>query len=120
VVDNQDEMILELAQKIKVERKISLTDAMIQAEEQLKPKAVLPEGFAVYIKCKPRIARWVLSQFEQTKDHTTEERLAAYLGIVLSQVRVTSKRSSEEGPEIQEGGAVSLTRAQFQNKAPRE
>lgn len=118
--DNADEKILARAQEIKAERGISLTDAMIRAEDELAPKPTVPADFTVTIPVKPRVARWIVEEFEPTKTHTTEERLAAYLATVLSRARVTAMRFAEEAPEIGEGGAVTLRREQFQKKAPKE
>ena len=117
--DAQDEKILARAQEIKAERAISLTEAMILAEEELAPRPTVPSSFTITISVKPRVARWIVEEFASTKTHTTEERLAAFLSIVLNRSRVTALRFAEEGPEIQEGGAVTLRRAQFQEKAPR-
>ena len=119
MTDNADEKILARAQEIKVERNISLTDAMIRAEEELAPKPTVPADFTVTIPVKPRVARWIVEEFAPTKTHTTEERLAAYLGIILNRARVTAMRFAEDAPDIQEGGAVTLRREQFQQKAPK-
>ena len=119
MTENQDEKILARAQEIKAERGISLTDAMISAEFELAPKPEIPASFTVTIPLKPRIASWILREFVPTKTHTTEDRLAAYLAIVLSRARVTATRHAEEGQDIQEGSAVTLRREQFQRKAPR-
>lgn len=117
--DTQDEKILARAQEIKAELGCSLTDAMIRAEEELAPRPTVPEGFTITIPVKPRVARWIVTEFAPTKTHTTEERLAAFLAIVLNRSRVTAMRYAEEAPDIQEGGAVTLRRAQFQEKAPK-
>ena len=119
MTDNTDEKILVRAQEIKAERGISLTDAMIRAEDELAPKPSVPSDFTVTIPVKPRVARWIVEEFAPTKTHTTEERLAAYLTIILSRSRVTAMRFAEDAPEIGEGGAVTLRREQFQQKAPK-
>lgn len=122
MTENTDEKILARAQEIKAERNISLTDAMIRAEpafQALAPKPTVPADFTVTIPVKPRVARWIVEEFAPTKTHTTEERLAAYLGIILNRARVTAMRFAEDAPDIQEGGAVTLRREQFQQKAPK-
>lgn len=120
MTDTNDEKVLARAQEIKAQRGISLADAMIWASEELAPRPSVPAEFTVTIPVKPRVARWIMSEFERTKTHTTEERLAAYLGIILNRARVTAMRFAEEAPDIQEGGAVTMPRAKFQQKAPRE
>lgn len=116
-MSEQDELILEKARKIQKKKGVSLTDAMIMAEDELMPKAEVPGEFTVTIPVKARVARWVLDEFKPTKTHTTEERLAAYLVVVLNRARMTSIRLSEEAPDIGEGGAVTMRRDQFQAKA---
>ncbi len=116
--ENQDEKILDLAKNIQAERGGSLTDAMIMAEDQLSPRGEVPESFTVTIPVKARVASWILREFQPTKTHTTEERLAAYLQVVLNRARITAIRYAEEPPEIGEGSAVSMRREQFQKKAP--
>ena len=117
---NADEKILARAREIAAELKISLTDAMIRAEDELAPKPTVPADFTVTIPVKARVARWILEEFAPTKTHTAEERLAAYLATALSRARVTAMRFSEEVPEIGKGGAVCITRRQFQERAPKE
>lgn len=119
MADNNDETILTRAKEIQRERGGSLTDAMIRAEEELAPKATVPAEFTVTIPVKPRVARWIVEEFAPTRTHTTEERLAAYLEVCLNRARITAMRFAEEAPEIQEGGAVTLRREQFQ-KAVKE
>jgi len=119
VTENNDEKILARAQEIKAERGLSLTDAMLSAEDELAPAPVVPASFTVTIPVKSRVARWIMQEFTPTKTHTTEARLAAYLQIVLNRSRVAALRAAEEGPDIGEGGAVTLRREQFQRKAPR-
>lgn len=120
MTETPDEKLLEMAREIQKERGVSLTDAMIRAEEKLTPKEPMQTSFTVTIDVKPRIARWLVEEFRPTKDHTTEERLAAYLSIVLSRARVSAIRYAEEAPDIGEGGAVTMRREQFQQKAPKE
>ena len=115
--ENVDEKILVRAREIAAERQIGLTDAMIAAEIELAPKPTVPESFTVVIPVKPRVAQWILNTFRPTATHTTEERMAAYLVMVLNTARVSSRRYAEEAPEIGENGAVTMTRAQFQDKA---
>lgn len=116
MTDNTDEKILARAHEIKAERGVSLTDAMIRAEEELAPKPTVPASFTVTIPVKPRVARWIVEEFEPTKTHTTEARLAAYLAIILNRARVTAMRFAEEAPDIGKGGAVVMRRSQFQQK----
>mgnify|MGYP006436186277 CR=1 FL=1 len=118
MTENTDEKVLERAQEIKAERGISLMDAMIRAEEELAPKPVTPSEFTVTIPVKPRVARWVLAEFAATSTHSTEERLGAYLSSMLNRSRVSAMRANQESPDIGEGGAVSMSRQEFQRKAP--
>lgn len=117
--ENNDENVLILAREIQSERGGSLTDAMILAEERLQPVREIPTSFTVQLDVKPRVARWILDEFKPTDRHTTEDRLAAYLQIILNRTRVTARRAAEEGPDIGEGGAVTLRRDVFQRKAPK-
>lgn len=117
-VENFDDKILALAREIQAERGCSLTDAMLFAESQLAPKSAVPDRFEVVIPVKPRVSRWIIEEFAPTATHTTEERLAAYLSIILNRARMTAIRNAEEGPDITDGRAVTLRRDQFQKKAP--
>lgn len=114
---NKDEEILSQARAIQEATGKSLIDAMILAEEKLTPKAEVPSEFTVTIPVKARVARWIVEEFAATPTHSTEERLAAYLITVLNRARMTSIRMAEEAPDIGEGGAVTLRRADFQRKA---
>jgi len=118
--DINDEKILERAQEIKADRGVSLTDAMLIAEGEMKPKAKVPESFDVTIKVKPRVAKWIMSEFSGHPKFTLEERLGATLATYLSRSRVRVRRMADEGGEIQEGKAVTLRRDVFKKKAPTE
>lgn len=113
-----DDIILTRAQAIKAERGLSLTDAMIAAEDELRPAPVIPESFTVTIPVKARVARWIAEEFGGHPSFSVEERLGAYLTTVLSRSRVSAMRYAEDGADVQEGKAVTLTRAQFARKAP--
>ena len=116
-----DEEILELAQTIKAEREgLSLTDAMLIAEDELQPVAEIPADFTVTIPVKKRVAGWILREFGGHPQLSVEERLGAYLATVLSRSRVQAIRASEDGQDVTEGKAVTLTRSQFQRKVPTE
>jgi len=111
-----DDMILELAQKIKSEENIPLTDAMIAAEVRLQPAPEIKDTFEVPIKVKPRVAAWIIKEFGGHPDYTIEERLGAFLGQVLGRSRVQAMRFSEDAPDIKSDGAVSMMRHKFQEK----
>ncbi len=116
-MSDKDEEILGRARAIQEATGKSLTDAMIMAEEELTPKAEVPSEFTVTIPVKPRVARWIVEEFAPTATHTTEERIAAYLITVLNRARMTSIRMAEEAPDIGEGEAVTMRRADFHRKA---
>lgn len=117
MTENADEKILARAQEIKAKRGGSLTDAMLLAEKELAPRPTVPASFAVTIPVRPRVARWILAEFEPTPEHSLEQRLGAFLAVLLSRVRVQAMRQAGDGPEIPKGGpAVSMTRAQFQRR----
>jgi hypothetical protein len=118
VTDITDEQILERAHAIKSERGISLTDAMIAAEDELTPEAAIPTAFTVTIPVKARVAKWIGDEFGGHASFTIEERLGAYLTTVLSRSRVTALRYAEEGEDVTEGKAVTLRRDQFARKVP--
>lgn len=118
MTENTDEKILARAQEIRAERGGSLTDAMIRAEAELQPEASVPGEFTVTIPVKPRVARWILSEFAPVGGYSVEERLAAYLVTVLNRARISALRTAEEAPEITEGRAVTLRRTDFQRKVP--
>lgn len=118
MTENMDEKILELAQEIKAETGVSLTDAMIRAEAKLAPKDELPEYFEVRIRVKPRVARWILSEFGGHPEHSIEERLGAYVSSHMGRARTMAIQYSREAPEISDQGAVSMRRDQFKEKAP--
>jgi len=112
-----DEMILELAQQIKKQENIPLTDAMIAAEVRLQPAPELQDSFEVPIKLKPRVAAWVIREFGGHPKFTIEERLGAYFSQVLNRTRVEAMRFAEDAPDIKTDGAVSMMRHKFQEKA---
>ena len=120
MADYTDEEVLELAQKIKADRGLSLTDAMIAAEDELSPAPSIPESFTVTIPVKGRVAKWIMEEFGGHATHSVEDRLAAYLTTVLSRSRVQAMRYAEEGEDVQEGKAVTLRRDQFARKVPTE
>lgn len=118
MTDITDEQILERAHAIKSERGISLTDAMIAAEDELTPEAAIPTAFTVTIPVKARVAKWIGDEFGGHASFTIEERLGAYLTTVLSRSRVMAMRYAEEGEDVTEGKAVTLRRDQFARKVP--
>lgn len=109
-----DNEILDRARAIQAETGGSLTDAMLRAEAELTPKGEVRTEFEVTIKVKPRVGRWIMEVFTETPTHTPEERLAAYLETVLNRARITAIRNAEDAPEIVEGRAVTLRRADFE------
>lgn len=115
-----DDEIVARAHEIKAEQGCTLVDAMILAEEELTPKAAVPSEFTVTIEVKPRVAKWIASEFAPRDGFSTEDRLAAFLAVVLNRSRVTAMREAKDAPEIQEGRAVTMSRRQFQQKAPKE
>ena len=116
---DRDAAMLSRARQIVQDRGVSLIEAMIEAEGEMQPKqSALPASFVVEIPVKPRVAQWVLAEFQPTATHTTEERLAAYLATVLGRVRVHARRQSEAAPEIERGAAVTMTRENFKRVAP--
>jgi len=108
-----DAQILELAQEIVIDEGLSLVDAMIMAEEKLMPrhKDAPPEGFAVYVKVKPRVARWIVQEFGGHAELSIEDRLGAYLATVLNRMRIKAIRLGEASPSVGNDGAVSVRRA---------
>jgi len=119
MTDNMDEKILERAREIASEQRKPLIEAMLIAESELIAPADIPKSFTVEIFVKPRVARWILAQFPANKNHSLEERLAAYIGTVLSRTRVTALRDMREDPTIGEGGAVTLRKSAFQAQVPK-
>lgn len=114
---NEDQ-ILDRAREIQTEQGVSLVDAMILAEQELAPAASVPDSFTVTIPVKARVAKWIMREFVARDGFTVEDRLSAYLAVVLNRSRVTAMREAQEAPEIGEGQAVTMTRRQFQSKAP--
>ena len=113
-----DDQILTRAQEIKADRGLSLTDAMIAAEDDLMPEPIIPTHFAVTVQVKARVASWILSEFGGHEKLTVEERLAAYLAIVLSRSRVQAMRYADGGQDAREGKAVTMTRDEFARRVP--
>lgn len=112
-----DDEILERAREIASETGVSLTDAMIRAEAELAPKPEIQKEFTVTLDLKPRVARWVLTEFQAYGGHSVEDRLAAYLVTVLNRARTTSMRAAEDAPEVGRGGAVTVPRHKFKEDA---
>ena len=119
MTENMDEKILERAQEIVSEQGKSLIEAMLIAESELIAPSDIPASFTVEIFVKPRVARWIMAQFQENQHHTLEVRLAAYLGTTLSRTRVTAMRDMREDPTIGEGGAVTLRKTAFQKQVPK-
>lgn len=119
MTENTDEKILERAQEIVKSEKVTLVEGMLMAEAELMAPADLPTSFTVKINVKPRVARWIMLQFQATQDHTLEERLAGYIGSILPRTRVTAMRDLREDPTIGEGQAVTLRRSAFQKQVPK-
>jgi len=120
MTENNDENVLARAQEIKAERGVTLVEAMFLADQELTPAAPMITDFTVTITVKPRVASWIMREFRATATHSVEDRLGAYLTIVLNRARISAMRVQAEPPEIGKGEAVSMTRDQFQRKAPRE
>lgn len=114
-----DEKILDLARKLRAKHNIPLVDAMLQAEEQLMPKAELPEHFDIRLKVKPRVASWIIAEFGGHPKFSIEERLSAFLTKVLTRERALALQYSRPVGDIGKGKAVSMRREQFAEKAPR-
>lgn len=118
-VGDDEAQIIMKAREIQAEQGVSLVDAMILAEQELAPEASVPESFTVTIPVKARVAKWVMREFVARDGFSVEDRLAAYLAVVLNRSRVTAMREAQEAPEIGEGQAVTMTRRQFQAKGPK-
>lgn len=108
-----NEKLLERAQEIVAEKGGSLTDAMILAENELTPKDDLPTEITVTIPIKPRVAKWISAEFAATDDHTTEERLGAYLATILPRSMVMARAYSKDTPKIGNNGARTVRRSDF-------
>lgn len=121
--EDRDAAIMAKAMAFKAENGGSLVDAVLWARSELYPdeapaarkKPVLPKAYAVTIHVKPRVASWITQEFAPTASHTTEQRLGAYLSILLGQSRVRALRASEDG-DI--GDGMAMSRALFIQKAP--
>lgn len=119
MAETTDDKILERAQELVKSEGISLVEGMLMAEAEIMAPADLPTSFTVKINVKPRVARWVMLQFQATPDHSLEDRLAAYIGSILPRTRVTAMRDLREDPTIGEGQAVTLRRSAFQKQVPK-
>lgn len=113
-----DDQILERAREIKERTGVTLSEAMFVAEKELSPKPAIPETFEIELNVKPKVSRWIIETFQPTKTHTREQRLAAFISQMLNRTRVSALRAMEQGEDIQEGRAVTLSRSQFAAKAP--
>jgi len=120
VTDNADEKILSRAREIQEKHGGSLTDAMVRAEDELRPRPEIQTEFDIHLTVKPRVGAWIAKTFPPAGPHSTEDRLAAFLSMILSREKVRAIRNADEAPEIGAGGAVSMTRQQFIEKAPKE
>lgn len=118
MTENKDKEILALAQEIAAKEGIGIVDAMLKAEVRLAPKPTAPEAFTVELRLKPKIARWIVREFEAKGEYSLEQRLAAYLTLVLSRARVQAIRNAEIPPDISEGEAVTMRRDVFQSRRP--
>jgi hypothetical protein len=121
VADFTEEQLLSRAKELQAERPgLSLTDAMIAAEDELQPEPTIPTSFTVTIPVKARVAKWILDEFGGHAKFPIEERLGAFLTTILSRTRVQAMRYAEEGEDVQEGKAVTLRREKFARKVPKQ
>lgn len=111
--DQQDKMIA-AARKMATEKGIPLSEAMETVEARLIPRAG-PTEFAVTIRLKPRVARWVSDNFGGHPKFTVEERLGAWLVTLINQQRaghIASGRAADP-QAVGSGSAVTVHRSQF-------
>lgn len=115
--DPTEDQILELARKIKDREGLSLTDAMIKAEQKLtKPTADCE--FTIKLTLKPKVAKFYRKEFEGHPDLTVEERLAIWVGMLLQQQRGQALVRHRAEMKVQEGRVVTVRHSAFLEQAP--
>ena len=117
-----EDKLLALARKIVKRDGIGLVDAMIEAEERLKPKATIQTEFVVTLRLKPRIASWVLRDFSGHPKFSIEERLAAVCVRFLNSESVLAIRAGSSPARLKSGGgdnnAVTMLRGELAAQEP--
>ncbi len=98
---------------------VPFADAALRAEGELSDlKPDLPCDFTVTFTVKPRVAAWIRETFVATRDASTEQRIAAWLQVVISRARVEAMTMGREYPDIQKGEAVSIPGFAMTAKVP--
>lgn len=112
--DNQDDAILELAQQIKIDRGISLVEAMDIAAIKLRSGGKEVDCvFNLRLELKPRVAKFFRDNFAGHPTLNVEERLALFLTMHLNRMRGEALAKSRAEADIQEGQANTLRRSTF-------
>lgn len=112
-------LIAKRAMEIASAEGVPFADAALRAEAELAdPEPDLPCDFTVTFTVKPRVAQWIRETFVATRDASTEQRIAAWLQVVISRARVEAMTMGREYPDIQKGEAVSIPGFAMAAKVP--
>lgn len=116
---SDDDQILADAQRIKQERNISLVEAMdIAAAKAANRGQEIDCVFHLTIELKPRVAKFFRESFAGHPTLSVEERLAAYLAMVMNRMRGEALVRTRAEADIVEGQANTLRRSTFMEKVP--
>lgn len=109
-----DDEILELAQRLKAERGMSLVEAMDLASAKLANHGgEIDCTFRIELQLKPRVAKFIRDSFSGHPTMTVEERLAAFLAIQINRLRGEALARTRAEGDITEGEATTLRRSTF-------
>jgi len=112
--------LIEAAQKLVADNPgMMLSDAMAEAESQLMPAPELQSEFTLQIAVKPRVARFIADVFGGHAKYSVEHRLNAWAQMIINNQLQIEKASARPVPDIVEGRAVTMTRDQYAEKAPK-
>ena len=107
MTENSEELF-ERAREIMAERGCSLAEAAAIAESDGTADTTYPSEVTVTLTLKPKVARWVVQTFTATRQHSMEDRLAAFIVSQLNRARIRAIRDGEGPASVRKGKAVTV------------
>lgn len=104
-----DDKVLERAKEIQEKQPgMTLTAAMMKAEEELAPAPEIQTKFTFEVTLQPRVAKWLVDAFPANDHYTVEERVSAWIAGALARLRVDHKDTA--AGEIPDGSGAKTMR----------
>lgn len=113
-----DDEVLALANEIKAERGIPLTEAMILAEQKLLKPAGIDTEFTIHLDLKPKVAKFYRTEFGKHPEKSVEECMAIWITQLLQIQRGQALARFREDLEIVEGESRTVRRSAFLAQQP--